>query len=74
MSYKAMVRVTGETEFTGNALRFATRYEAESYGCNLQDRWTAAREVRVEESGDPVTDCFTQGRVIRIKSLPMPKP
>jgi len=40
--------------WTGNALRFATRQEAEGWVADLAYRWTAVRGTRVVESDDPV--------------------
>jgi hypothetical protein len=38
----------------GNALRFATREEAEGNVLDLAMRWTLVRDTRVVESSDPV--------------------
>lgn len=40
--------------WAGNALRFATRKEAEEYAKDLYSRWTLVSEWRVVESSDPV--------------------
>jgi hypothetical protein len=40
--------------FAGNALRFATREEAESSARDLYGRWTLCVDHRADESGDPV--------------------
>lgn len=42
------------TRWIGNALRFATREQAESYALSLYSRWTLVREWKVEESKDDV--------------------
>lgn len=54
MSYEPQVIADSSGEFVGNALRFATREEAEHYVRDLSMRWTAVRETRVVESGDTV--------------------
>ena len=41
-------------DWTHNALRFATRKEAESYGQDLAMRWTQVRDWRITPSDDPV--------------------
>jgi len=40
--------------FAGNALRFATRAEAEASAHDLAMRWTLVESFRVDESDDPV--------------------
>jgi len=40
--------------WSGNALRFATREEAEAYGRDLLRRWTVPTDYRAVESDDPV--------------------
>jgi hypothetical protein len=41
-------------EFAGNALRFATREEAEASARDLYSRWTLCVGHRADESDDPV--------------------
>jgi hypothetical protein len=53
MSFKAEVVVDSSGRWTTNALRFASREEAEAYGADLAMRWILVREVRVVESVDP---------------------
>lgn len=52
MSYRPMVSTGGA--FAGNALRFATREEAEASACDLYRRWTMCVAYGVDESDDPV--------------------
>lgn len=52
MSFRPMVSTGGE--FAGNALRFATREEAESSAHDLACRWMLVERFRVDESEDPV--------------------
>jgi hypothetical protein len=54
MSFKVVVRVTGESKFCGNGLRFATEQEAKTYGNDLSSRWFAVEEWKVEPSEDEV--------------------
>jgi hypothetical protein len=55
MSFKPEVIADSSGEWCGNALRFATKEEAERYVDDLMRRWTAVRQTRVVESTDPVT-------------------
>ena len=54
-SFKAGAVVCGERQPAYNALRFATREEAEKYGRDLAGRWTLVERIVVEESTDPVS-------------------
>lgn len=49
------------SEWTANALRFATPAEAEAYGCDLASRWTAVVETRVSERAEPITHTWVDG-------------
>lgn len=40
-------------QWTGNAMRFATKEAAEAYASDLYSRWTAVKETRVVESTNP---------------------
>jgi len=56
MSFKPEVIADGSGKWAGNALRFATRKEAEDWVADLALRWTLVRETRVIETPDePVT-------------------
>jgi hypothetical protein len=66
-SYKAEVIADSSGKFCANALRFATREEAESYVFDLSMRWTAVRETRVSESDDPVNYEVKDGALRRIE-------
>jgi hypothetical protein len=48
------VQVNGDDVWAGNALRFATREEAEKNVRNLEMRWLLVTNTRVIESDDPV--------------------
>ena len=58
MSWKAEVIADNSGVFVGNALRFATREEAEAYVFDLAMRWTLVRETRVVESSNPVNHSY----------------
>jgi hypothetical protein len=56
MSWKAEVTTPGDGgRYNSNALRFATKQEAEDYAFDLAYRWTAVMDWRAAESDDPVT-------------------
>lgn len=65
-SYKAEVIADSSGEWVGNALRFATKEEAEKYAMDLSMRWTAVRDWRVVPSKDkpdrPELGISTPGR------------
>lgn len=61
MSYASEVIADHTGKWCGNAVRFTTFGEAEAYGKDLFARWTAVREVRVVESGDPPNYVWTNG-------------
>lgn len=54
MSFKPEVIADSSGEWVGNALRFATKEEAEANVLDLSCRWMAVRQTRVVESTDPV--------------------
>lgn len=54
MSWAPEVIADPSDKWCGNALRFATKEEAEKYVLNLFFRWTLVRDTRVVESTDPV--------------------
>jgi hypothetical protein len=63
-SWKPEVMTDSSGNWYGNALRFATREEAEANVYNLSMRWFAVRDIRVVESDDPVNYRWTdQGLV-----------
>jgi hypothetical protein len=63
MSYAPQVIADSTGQFAGNALRFATREEAEANVRDLQWRWAAVRETRVVESDDPVNYRYINGKL-----------
>jgi hypothetical protein len=60
-SFKAGAFVCGERQPAYNALRFATREEAETYGRDLAGRWMLVERIVVEESTDPVNYQWVDG-------------
>ena len=61
MSFRPMVLVQGE--WSGNALRFATREEAEANAADLFQRWLLPTDYRVDESDDPVNYRWIDGNL-----------
>lgn len=70
-SYAPQVIADNSGQWCGNALRFATRVEAEQNVFDLSMRWTSVRETRVVESDDPVNYRYINGRLV---ALPEPEP
>ena len=68
MSFKPEVIADTSANWCGNALRFATREEAEANVQDLMMRWFAVRETRVVESGDPVNYRYVGGRLENLTS------
>jgi hypothetical protein len=64
-SYKPEVTTYGDPpgDWSSNAVRMATRIEAETYVRDLFCRWTAVRDYRVVESDDPVSARLVDGRL-----------
>ena len=56
MSWKVEVKCDGE--WSSNALRFATKAEAEASGKELRSRWYVPSDSRGTESTDPVNYLF----------------
>ena len=63
MSFKPEVIADTSGKWCGNALRFATREEAEANVQDLMMRWFAVQETRVVESDDPVNYRYVNGRL-----------
>ena len=66
MSWKPEVTADASGQWCGNALRFATKQEAEENVAALRMRWLSVRETRVVESDDPVNYSFKDGRLVPI--------
>jgi hypothetical protein len=67
MSFKPEVIADTSGQWIGNALRFATREEAERNVSDLFSRWTAVRDTRVVECEDPVTYRYVDGLLQRVE-------
>ena len=65
-SYKSEVIADSSGKWAGNALRFATRKEAEVYVADLARRWLLVTDTRVIESDDPVTDEIVDGQTRKV--------
>ena len=63
MSFKPEVIADTSVKWCGNALRFATREEAEANVRDLMMRWFAVRETRIVVSDDPVNYRYVGGRL-----------
>ena len=63
MSFKPEVIADTSNKWCGNALRFATREEAEVNVQDLMMRWFAVRETRIVISDDPVNYRYVDGRL-----------
>lgn len=67
MSFAPEVSTDSTSTFSGNALRFATREEAQEWVTDLSYRWILVRDTRVVESTDPVSHRMVDGRLEFIK-------
>lgn len=54
MSWKPEIQTINDDKWYGNALRFATKEEAEYSAKGVYSRWLLARAWRAVESNDPV--------------------
>ena len=66
MSFAPEVTTDNSGKFYGNALRFATREEAEANAANLASRWLLVRETRVVEFTDPVNYQWVSGNLVPV--------
>jgi hypothetical protein len=75
-SFKPEVIADSSGKWCGNALRFATREEAEANVKELMMRWVAVTDTRVVESGDPVNHRwdFEEQRLIEVATEKAVKP
>ena len=64
MSWKPEVQTDNTGTWASNALRFATKEEAEANASALADRWFAVRDTRAVESDDPVNYRFVDGQLL----------
>jgi hypothetical protein len=66
MSFKPEVIADSSGKWSGNALRFATRKEAESNVLDLMMRWLAVSDTRVVECEDPVNYRYVDHKLIPV--------
>jgi hypothetical protein len=64
MSWAPEVLVEGK--WSGNALRFATKEEAEAWARDLLMRWFVPTDSRAVLTDDPVTDEIAEGVLRRV--------
>ena len=74
MSWRTAAREHGDPLWKFNpAIRFATREEAEAYGCNLRERRGDVEDYTVEAVEGPATYVF-EGGVARMLTPSFPHP
>lgn len=67
-SFAYEVKVVNDPKFYGNAVRFASEYEAKRAAVAKMSSWTSVVDTRVVESADPATHVFTEdGKLVAIK-------
>jgi hypothetical protein len=66
-SWAPEVSVDASGKWSGNAVRFATKDEAEAWAFDRMMRWTAVRDTRVVESQDPVNYRWIDNQLVRIE-------
>jgi hypothetical protein len=76
MTYRVGCKTRPGAAWTYNAVRFATRGEAETYGADLYARWLALEAYEVHESDEPATYTMSDDGLKRIAVVPVtwPKP
>ena len=62
MAWKPEVIADNTGKWAGNALRFATKEEAEANVLDLSMRWLAVRDTRVVEVDEPVNYRWIAGK------------
>jgi hypothetical protein len=67
MSWAPEVKTINDDNSYGNALRFATREEAEKNVADLRSRWLLVTETRVVESDDPVNYKWTETGLVAVE-------
>ena len=67
MNYRPMVKV--ESSWSGNALVFATREEAEGNVRDLARRWMVVTDTRVDETDAPVNYRWINGELLQVVEL-----
>jgi hypothetical protein len=67
ISWAAEVIADSSGKWCGNALRFASKTEAETYAADLAGRWTSVRQYHVIESADPINYAMVDGVATRLE-------
>jgi len=67
MSWKPEVIADATGKWYDNAMRFATKEEAEENAKNLAMRWTLVRDFRAVESDDPVNYRWVNGGLVPVE-------
>ena len=62
-SFKPEFQTDNSGQWYDNALRFATRQEAENNARDLSFRWFAVKDYRATESADPVNYQYIDGKL-----------
>jgi len=66
MSWKPEVQTFGDPKYYDNALRFATKEEAEASARDLSRRWMLVENWRAVESDDPVNSILNEGELVSV--------
>jgi hypothetical protein len=67
MSWRPEVISDGSEQWMTNALRFATKEEAEAYAFDLSKRWMGVCDTRAIETDDSVNSRFVDGELIEVE-------
>ncbi len=72
MSWKPEVIADNTGKWLDNALRFATRAEAQARAQHMHETWMAVRDYRATRSRDPVNYRYLDGALIPVDSAEDP--
>jgi len=72
MSFKVEVTTDSSGCWDSNALRFATKKQAEAYAVDLMRRWFLVRDTRVVRSRDVVNYEWVEGTLQAVDYDPTP--
>jgi hypothetical protein len=67
-SWKVEVQTYGETNWSGNGLRFATEDEAKACAIDLAGRWTMVEKWRTARSFDAVNYKWENGKAVNVSA------
>jgi len=74
VSWKPEVQTDRSGNWYGNALRFATKEEAEQNVADLERRWMLVIATRVVECDDPVNYAWKEGKLVSLETGHAHKP